>query len=317
MSFERILVTGASGFLGRNLVPVLQSKYGKEKVIAVSSKDADFLDSGAVKKLFDDVKPDGFVHLAAYSGGIGANRKFPADFYYINTLITANGFEYAARSKVRKMIYTMGGCAYPAKAKSPISEDQMWDGYPQEESAGYSAAKKQGIVASRSYRTQHGLNSVVLIPGNLYGPFDNYRNDESHVVPAFIRRFYEAKLSGAPFVTQWGSGKPERDFCYAGDVASVIPFFLENYDSSEPVNISSGTTTSIRHLSETIAKLSGYKGEIRWDDSKPDGQMVKIFAVDRMKELSLSCPTPLEEGLKKTIDWFISHYESRTDGLRL
>lgn len=317
MSFERILVSGATGFLGRNLIPVLEKKYGKSKVIPVSTKDADFLDAGAVKKLFDDVRPDGFVHLAAYSGGIGANRKFPADFYYINTLITANGFEFAARAKVKKMIYTMGGCSYPAKAKSPISEDQMWEGYPQEESAGYSAAKKLGIVASRSYRTQHGLNSVVLIPGNLYGPFDNYRNEESHVIPAFVRRFYEAKLSGVPFVTQWGSGKPERDFCYAGDVANVIPYFLENYDSSEPINISSGTTTPIRHLSETIAKLSGYQGEIRWDDSKPDGQMIKIFGVERMKQLQLSCPTSLEDGLKQTIDWFIANYERRSDGLRL
>lgn len=318
MSFQRILVTGATGFLGRNLVPVLQEKYGKDKVVPVSSVDADFLEPSQVKRVFDQVKPDGFVHLAAYSGGIGANRKFPADFYYINTTITANGFEFAARSGgVKKMVYTMGGCSYPAKAKSPISEDQMWEGYPQEESAGYSAAKKLGIVASRSYRMQYGLNSAVLIPGNLYGPYDNYRNDESHVIPAFIRRFYEAKLENKSFVMQWGTGKPERDFCYVGDVAKVVPWFLENYDSSEPVNISSGTTTSIKLLSETIAKLSGYQGEIRWDDTKTDGQMVKIFAVDRLSTLGLNCSTPLEEGLKKTIDWFMTNYERRSDGLRL
>lgn len=317
MSFERILVTGATGFLGRHVVPVLQAKYGQDKVFPVSTKDANFMVATEVDQLFQKIKPDGFVHLAAYSGGIGANRRLPADFYYINTLITANGFEYAARHKVKKMLYTMGGCSYPAKATSPIDEKQMWEGYPQAESAGYSAAKKLGITASISYRTQHGLNSSVLIPGNLYGPFDNYRNEESHVVPAFIRRFYEARLSGAKHVQQWGSGNPQRDFCYAGDVAKLIPYFLENYDSSEPVNLSSGTTTSIRMLSETIAKLTGFEGEIQWDTSKPDGQMVKIFAVDRMKSLGLGCDTSLEAGLRQTIDWFVTHYAQKGDGLRL
>jgi GDP-L-fucose synthase len=312
----RILVTGATGFLGRHLMPVLKERYGRG-VAGVCSRDYDLMDPSDVLRMFRDQKPEVVIHLAAYSGGIGANRTLPADFYYRNTLLTALVFEQAARHKVKKLIYTMGGCSYPAKAKSPISEDQMWEGYPQPESAGYSAAKKMGIVASKSYRTQHGLNSVVLIPGNMYGEFDNFRNEESHVVPAMVRRYFEAKRTKLPQVSMWGSGTPVRDFVYAADVARCIPYFVENYDSSEPVNLSSGTTTPIKELAETIKHVVGYQGEIVWDATKPDGQMVKIFDTVRMKSLGLSCPTTLLDGLKKTADWLIANYDTRGDGIRL
>src|SRR5262249_8781311 len=159
----------------------------------------------------------------------------------------------------------MGGCSYPAAAKSPIDEGQMWDGYPQPESAGYSTAKKMGIVASRCYRAQYGLNSVVIVPGNMYGEYDNFRTEESHGIPAIVRRYFETSRRGAERVVMWGTGTPVRDFVYAGDVARVIPWFLEHYDSSEPVNVSSGTTTSIRELAETVKELVGYRGEIVWD----------------------------------------------------
>jgi GDP-L-fucose synthase len=286
-------------------------------VLGLSSRDYDLMDPVQVRRMFAQLRPDVVVHLAAYSGGIGANRAYPADFYYRNTLLTALTFHQAALSKVRKLVYTMGGCSYPASATSPIGEDQMWQGYPQDESAGYSTAKKMGIVASVSYRQQYGLSSIVLIPGNMYGEYDNFRRQESHVVPAMIRRYYEARRSGQKTVVMWGSGEPQRDFVYAGDVAAVIVFCLEHYDSSRPLNVSSGTRTSIKQLATAVKELTGYRGEIVWDTSQPDGQMVKIFDVTRLHALGVSCPTPLEEGLRRTIDWFARNYDARSDGLRL
>jgi GDP-L-fucose synthase len=314
---KRILCTGASGFLGRHTVPVLKAAYGADNVVGVSSRDYDLMERASVERMLDDVRPDVVVHLAAYSGGIGANRTYPADFYYRNTILTAHMFEAAARRGLGKLIYTMGGCSYPAKATSPIGEDQLWNGYPQNESAGYSTAKMMGTVASRSYRTQYGLNSVVLIPGNLYGEYDNFTPLDSHVVPAMIRRYYEAQKAGAREITMWGTGKPQRDFVYAADVAKLIPWFIDNYDSSEWVNISAGRTTEIKELAETIADLVGFEGEIRWDADKPDGQMIKIFDTAKLQSLGLSCDTPLREGLKRTIAWFAKNYETAGDGLRL
>lgn len=311
------LVTGATGFLGRHLMPVLTDAYGSDRVRGISSRDYDLMDPKQVAKMFAEINPSVVVHLAAYSGGIGANRKYPADFYYRNTVLTALMFEAAAQAKVKKLIYTMGGCSYPATAVSPIDESQMWNGYPQPESAGYSSAKKMGIVASVSYREQYGLDSTVLIPGNMYGEYDNFRNEESHVVPAMIRRYYEAKQNGAQEIAMWGSGTPQRDFVYAGDVARLIPHFIENYAQSGPVNISSGTSTSIKELAENIKELVRFNGKINWDTSKPDGQMVKIFATERMKSLGLSCPTSLNAGLTKTIAWLEKNYAQHSDGLRL
>lgn len=313
----KIVVTGASGFLGRHLLPQLKKQYPQGEVIGLSSQDYDLMNPLQVIKMFEDLHPEILIHLAAYSGGIGANRTYPADFYYRNTILTALVFEQAAKFKVKKMIYTMGGCSYPATATSPIDESQMWQGYPQPESAGYSSAKKMGIVASQSYRTQYDLNSVVLIPGNLYGEYDNFRNNESHVVPALIRRFYEAKLNQLEEVAMWGSGTPKRDFVYAQDVAKVIPYFIDNYNSSEPVNISSGTTTAIKELAQWVKETTGFEGKLTWDTTKPDGQMVKIFDVTKLNSLGLSCDTNLKEGLEKTFAWLSKNYEHKTDGIRL
>ena len=313
----QLIVTGASGFLGRHATPVLEAHYGASNVRGVSSCDYDLMTKDGVDRLLSDHKPEIVVHLAAYSGGIGANRAFPADFYFRNTLLTTLMFDGAARHKVKKLVYPMGGCSYPAKATSPIDETQLWNGYPQQESAGYSTAKMMGTVASSSYRTQYGLDSTVIIPGNMYGEYDNFNPIASHVVPAMVRRYFEAQLDGLKTVTMWGTGKPRRDFVYAGDVAKTLPFFIESYGSSNPVNVSSGVETEIRELAETIARLVGFDGSIDWDTSKPDGQMVKIFHTGRLKGLGLSCDTPLSEGLLKTIDWFARNYSSRGDGLRL
>jgi len=313
----KIVVTGASGFLGRHLLPQLALQYPQAEIIGLSSQDYDLMNPPEVVKMFEDLKPEILIHLAAYSGGIGANKTYPADFYYRNTLLTALVFEQAAKFGVQKMIYTMGGCSYPAKAVSPIDESQMWQGYPQPESAGYSSAKKMGIVASQSYRTQYGLNSVVLIPGNLYGEYDNFRNSESHVIPALVRRFYEAKLNNLEEVIMWGTGTPKRDFVYAGDVAKIIPYFIENYNSSEPINLSSGTTTPIKELAELVKETTGFEGKLSWDTTKPDGQMVKIFDVTRLNSLGLSCDTLLKEGLEKTFAWLSKNYHNQTDGIRL
>lgn len=313
----KIIVTGSTGFLGRHLMPILEATYGANHVVGLSSKDFDLLKQDHVEQMFQAHKPEVLVHLAAYSGGIGANRTFPADFFYKNALFTTLMFEAAARHGVKKMVYPMGGCSYPATATSPISEDQMWNGYPQPESAGYSVAKKIGIVLSQSYRQQYGLNSVVLIPGNMYGGYDNFRDSESHVVPAMVRRYYETKLRGEKEIMMWGNGAPVRDFVYAGDVAKTIPWLIENYDSSEPVNVSSGTEVSIRELAETIKNKMGWDGEIKWDASKPNGQMVKIFDVARLNGLGLSCNTSLEDGLDKTIQWLERNYVAQSDGIRL
>ena len=314
---RKFLLTGSTGFLGRHARPILEERYGQENVASVSSSDYDLMDPSAVRRLFDDLRPDVVVHLAAYSGGIGANRAYPADFYFRNTLLTALMFEEAARRQVGKFIYTMGGCSYPAKAKSPIDEGQLFSGYPQEESAGYSTAKMMGVVAARSYGQQYGLNATVLVPGNLYGEFDNFRNSESHVVPAMVRRYFEATRAGAPAVEMWGTGAPTRDFTYAGDVAKLLPFFIDSYDEIGPVNLCTATSTSIRTLAELIARLVDYGGEIKWDETKPDGQMVKIFSNERMKGLGLSCNTSLEEGLRRTIAWLAKNYDRRGEGLRL
>ena len=307
---DHIVVLGGTGFLAGHLLPVLRSRYPGVRITPLSSKDYDLMDPRQVERMFEDRKPTVVFHLAAYSGGIETNRLRQADFFHRNLILMENVFHRAALCKIRKLIYPMGGCSYPNTAASPIDESQMWNGSPVETSLGYSTAKKMGIIAGWAYRRQYGLNSAVLVPGNLYGEYDNYRNGESHVIPGLIRRFHEARLNNLPSVTIWGTGKPTRDFVYAGDVAAVMPFFLDNDEETGPVNISSGTTTSIRDLALTIARLSEYRGEVAWDTSKPDGQLHKIFDVRKLHSLGLRCDTPLEAGLQKTIRWFAANYAS-------
>src|SRR5437762_2020598 len=193
----RIVVSGASGFLGHHLLPALIQHYSASCIVGLSSRNYDLMDATQVRRMLQDHRPDILIHLAAHSGGIGANRTYPADFFSRNIMLTIPVFQAAAEYGLKKLIYPMGGCSYPAMAASPIDESQMWNGYPQSESAGYAMAKKMGLVASESYRQQYGLNSVVIVPGNIYGEYDNFRTDEAHVIPALIRRFFEAKHARA------------------------------------------------------------------------------------------------------------------------
>jgi GDP-L-fucose synthase len=303
-----ILVTGASGFLGRHIVPVLEKRYPDTEVIALSSKDYDLTEQTQVRKMFEDHHPDRVIALAGYVGGIGANVAYPAEFFYLNLMIQTMTIHEAWKAGVEKLLTVMGGCSYPATASSPINEEQMWGGLPAYESTPYSVAKKMAIIQSEAYRRQYGFNSIVLIPGNVYGEYDNYEEGNSHVVPAMIRRLYEARLKGLFEVVMWGSGKPTRDLVYASDVAELFPYFLDEYDSSAPINISTSRSTSIKELAELTGELTGYSGKITWDRSKPDGKIFKIFDNRKMKDLGLDCPTSLREGLRRTIDWFGDNY---------
>jgi len=302
-----VLVTGASGFVGRNLVPLL-AKTGCE-VITPTREEYDLLEQNQVRRMFADIRPDVVFHLAGLVGGILANKERPAEFCYQNLVMGAMVLHEAWRAGVQKYITLIGGCSYPANAPSPIKETELWNGYPQPESAPYSLAKAMSVVQAQAYRQQYGFNAIVLVPGNLYGPYDNFDLKSAHVIPALIRKFYEAKRSGQDEVVAWGTGKPVRDFIYIEHACEAIILAAEIYNGSEIINISSGVQTTIRELVETIAELIGYQGRIRWDTSKPDGQMYKGFDVTRMREwLGYHPRTSLREGLRKTIEWFEANY---------
>lgn len=303
---KRVLVTGGSGFVGSNLIPFL--KKAGAVVSAPDRGEYDLMRQLDVVRMFEDLRPEIVFHLAAYVGGILANRDKPADFCYRNLFLGAEVIHQAQQTGVKKYITLMGGCSYPAHAPSPIEEIQLWQGYPQSESAPYSLAKAMAQELAKAYRRQYGLNAIVLVPGNIYGPYDNFDLQGSHVIPALIRKYIEAKERGDAEVVAWGSGKPLRDFVYIGDVCEAILLAAQTYDGSDLINISSGQRTSIRELVDLVAELTGFQGRVVWDTTKPDGQMDKGFAVERMKKILGFTPrTSLRGGLQKTIDWFHSH----------
>jgi GDP-L-fucose synthase len=305
---KRTLVTGASGFVGRNLAPLLTAT-GCE-LMAPTRADYNLLEQSDVRRMMADTQPEFVFHLAALSGGILANRDYPADFCYQNLLMNTMVAHEAWRAGVRKFVTLIGGCSYPAQAANPIREDDLWNGFPQQESAAYSLAKRMSVVMADAYRLQHGFDAVVLVPGNLYGPHDNFDLQNAHVIPATIRKFVEARRRGDSEIVAWGTGAPVRDFIYVRDACEVILIAAERYSGTEIVNLSSGVPTTIRELIETVAELTGFQGQVRWDPSKPDGQMFKGFDVQRMQErLGYRCPTTLRQGLASTIEWFEQHYD--------
>jgi GDP-L-fucose synthase len=305
---KRTLVTGASGFVGRNLTPLLVDA-GAE-LIAPPRADYNLLEQADVRRLLADTKPEAVFHLAALSGGILANRDYPADFCYQNLLMNTMVAHESWRAGVRKFVTLIGGCSYPAHADNPIREADLWNGYPQQESAAYSLAKRMSVVMAEAYRRQHGFDAVVLVPGNLYGPHDNFDLKNAHVIPATIRKFVEARQRGDAEILAWGTGAPVRDFIYVRDACEVILLAAERYSGADIINLSSGVRTTIRELIETVAELTGFQGQVRWDTSKPDGQMFKQFHVARMESLlGYRCPTTLRQGLASTIAWFEQHYD--------
>lgn len=304
---KRVLVTGSNGFVGSNLVPIL----GETGCVLLTAPHLkyDLLNQDSVRRLLDDTQPEIVFHLAGLVGGILANKKRPAEFSYQNLMMNTMMLHESWRAGVGKYITLIGGCSYPAEAPNPIRETELWNGYPQIESAPYSVAKKMNVTLAEAYRHQYGFNSIVLVPGNLYGPHDNFDLENSHVIPALIRKYYEAKLKNQDEVVAWGTGSPVRDFIYVEDACEAILIAAEKYDACEIINISSGQPTTIRELVEMIAELIGYKGKVVWDPSKPDGQAYKGFDVTRMQEwLDYRPPTSLRAGLSKTIGWFVANY---------
>lgn len=310
LTHPSILVTGASGFIGRNLTSLLRAR-GLNPILPTHA-DYDLSEQIQVRRLLADTKPDLVFHLAGLIGGIGANRARPAEFCYQNMQMGATMMHESWRAGVQKYIAFIGGCSYPATAPSPIKEDTLLTGYPQIESAPYSLAKAMSVVQAQAYRKQYGFNAVVLVPGNVYGPHDNFDLQHSHVIPALIRKYREAQARGEREMVAWGSGRPVRDFVYVADACEGILLAAEKYDGADIINISSGQPVTIKELTETIAELVGFKGNVAWDTTKPDGQMLKGFDVTRMKEiLGFECRTSLRAGLQKTIDWYAQNSGSQ------
>lgn len=302
----RVLVTGASGFIGSNLTPRLRQM--AKEVVAPTRADYDLLDQSAVRRMYETIRPDVVFHLAGLVGGIMANRKSPADYSYQNLLMGTLALHEAHRAGVKKFVTLIGGCSYPGNAPSPIVETELWNGYPQGESAPYSTAKKMSVVLAQAYRAQHGFDAIVLVPGNVYGPFDNFDLENSHVIPALIRKYHQASVDGANEIVAWGSGKPTRDFIYVDDACAGILKAAVTYSGPDIINISSGRAVTIKELVETVAEVTGFKGVVRWDATKPDGQMHKGFDVTRMREwLGYECRTSLREGIAKTYAWYLKN----------
>ncbi len=298
------MVTGGSGFLGSHVVEALRAK-GASDIIVPRSTDCDLTDGARVAQLFGDTKPDLVFHLAAQVGGIGANRDNPGAFFYGNMAMGLHVLEQARLHGTKKVVVTGTVCAYPKFCPVPFKEDDIWNGYPEETNAPYGVAKKALLVMAQSYRQQYGSNFVVLFPVNLYGPRDNFDLQTSHVIPAMIRKFIEARERGDEQVVLWGDGSPTREFLYVEDCTEGLMLAAEQYDDPDPVNLGTGQEIAMRQLADKIKTLTDYEGGIHWDSSKPNGQPRRMLDVTRAKQrFGFSAPTALDDGLVQTIAWY-------------
>ncbi len=313
MSFwteNRVVVTGGAGFLGRVIVEQLKAK-GAKYVFVPRSKQYDLCKASAIKKLLKDTKPDVIIHAAAVVGGIGANRENPGKFFYENLMMGVQLMEEARLFGVKKMTAVGTICAYPKFCPVPFKEDNIWDGYPEETNAPYGLAKKMLLVQAQAYRQQYGFNAIYVLPVNLYGPGDNFLPSSSHVIPALIRKCVEAKQRKDREIIAWGTGRATREFLYVDDAARGIILATEKYNGPEPVNLGAGFEISIKDLTNLIVRLTGFKGKVIWDHSKPDGQPRRCLDVTRAKALfGFTSKVSFEHGLKKTIAWYNQHAKS-------
>lgn len=302
--YQRVTVTGGAGFLGRFVVEKLKTYSGVE-VFTPRSHDYNLIEKDDIGRLLDDSRPDLVIHLAAVVGGIGHNQKNPGKFFYENLMMGVQLIEQSRLRGVKKFVATGTVCAYPKFTPVPFKEEDLWNGYPEETNAPYGLAKKMMLVQSQAYREQYGFNSIFLLPANLYGPGDNFDLETSHVIAAVIRKCIEARYRGADFVEVWGSGKPSREFLYVEDCAEGIVKAAAVYDESDPVNLGNGREVVIKDLVETIARLTGFEGEIRWQTDKPDGQPRRQLDTSRaLERFGFQAQTSFEDGLRKTIDWY-------------
>jgi len=311
---KRILVTGVAGFLGSFVVEKLKQR-GCPNIFVPRTKEYDLVQMEAVKRVYSDSKPDIIIHLAAVVGGIGANQKNPGKFFYDNLIMGVQMMEIGRQFGIEKFVALGTICCYPKFTPVPFKEENLWNGYPEETNAPYGLAKKMLLVQSQAYRQQYGFNSIFLMPVNLYGARDNFDPKFSHVIPAIIRKCLEAQChseeksdeESQASITVWGTGKVTREFLYVEDCAEAIILATEKYNKSEPVNIGAGFEISIKDLVNLIAKLTGFKGKIIWDTTKPDGQPRRMLDTTKAeKEFGFKAKTPFEEGLKKTIEWYKS-----------
>ncbi len=310
MSFwtgRRVLVTGGAGFLGSSVVERLRIA-GCEKVFVPRSREYDLRKLEKIQAILKDADPDLVIHLAARVGGIGANRAHGAEFFYENLIMGAQLMHESWQRGVEKFVAIGTVCSYPKFTPVPFREDDLWMGYPEETNAPYGLAKKVLLVQAQAYRQQYGFNAVYLIPVNLYGPRDSFDLETSHVIPALIRKCIEAQERGDAKVVVWGTGEPTREFLYVEDAAAGIVLGAERYNAGDPVNLGSGTEIKIRELAELISRLMGFEGDITWDSTRPDGQPRRSLDTARAQQLfGFRAQTSLEDGLRKTIEWYRSH----------
>jgi len=301
---RRIVVTGGAGFLGRYVTEGLRRR-GCRQIEIPRIEQYDLVRPDDIAQMYETMRPDVVIHLAAVVGGIGANRDRPGEFFYRNLMMGVQLIEQARLRRVEKFVAIGTVCAYPKFAQVPFKEEDLWAGYPEETNAPYGLAKKMLLVQSQAYRQQYGFHSIFLLPVNLYGPGDNFDPASSHVIPALIRKCIDAVETGADHIVCWGTGRASREFLYAADAAEGILLATEHYDEPEPVNIGAGSEITIEDLVARIAELTGFQGEIRWDPSRPDGQPRRCLDVTKAREcFGFEARTPLDIGLKETIDWY-------------